>query len=71
MEVSLSCLHLCFLQAEKIRVEIVEYLSKTFFEYGSEAIHIPAYKSHFDPFPTIMNGALVQSLYLPMPRTMA
>ena len=46
MKISLPCLHLSFLQAEKIRVQCIEYIFKSLAQNSPEAIDIPADEFH-------------------------
>ena len=46
IQFDLACLQLGFLQAEEIGVQGREYVGKPLLHYGSQAVHVPAYKFH-------------------------
>ena len=46
LQVKLSCLHLGFLQTEKISIQITEYITKPLSLTSPEAINVPTYKFH-------------------------
>ena len=42
MEIGLTFLHLSLLQAEEVRIQIIEDLFESFFKNGPEAVDVPA-----------------------------